>query len=609
MKLFVPLHCCRVLSQEYPSDITIQVGEATFNLHKLPLASRCGYIRKQVSGINGSKFTTHIDLTGMPGGSRAFELVTKFCYGENLEITEDNVAMLRCAAEHLEMTDDSNGGNLVGRAEAYLEAVALMSLAGAVTVLRKSEELLPVAEEVDLVGRCIDAIAHITCNNSQFSAALGSTAGGYNSVSVSKAVDAWWADELTSLRIDTFQRVLIAMKARGFKGIALGTLIMLYAQKSLRRLDMHGRDKKKMDPRQEHEKRVVLETIVSLLPKEKNSMSVSFLSMLLRAALHLDTTLACRLDLEKRMSSQLGQAVLDDLLIPSSSLDAGTTFDVDAVQRILAGYLEHESEAAQLDYNTDDDFISAASPPNDVGMVGRLMEAYLAEIASDANLPIDKFTGLAEMIPERARFNEDGMYRAIDIYLKAHPHLSEPERKKVCKAMDCQKLSREACAHAAQNDRLPVQTVVQVLYHEQRRLREAPTHAPSGASSFYGGESPPPSLPYKPTPSLMGRHARGGAAPAEEVSQLQRENDELKMELLRLKMRLRDPSAPLPPTGAAPPPSGRHSMPKKPGAGGGFMNNVSKKLGKLNPFVRHDAMGVPKVRTKPPKDRRHSIGW
>jgi hypothetical protein len=39
------------------------------------------------------------------------------------------------------------------------------------------------------------------------------------------------------------------------------------------------------------------------------------------------------------------------------------------------------------------------------------------------------------------------------------------------------------------------------------------------------------------------------------------------------------------------------------------MNNVSKKLGKLNPFVRHDAMGVPKVRTKPHKNRRHSIEW
>ena len=33
----VPVHCCRILSQEFPSDITIQVGEATFNLHKVNL--------------------------------------------------------------------------------------------------------------------------------------------------------------------------------------------------------------------------------------------------------------------------------------------------------------------------------------------------------------------------------------------------------------------------------------------------------------------------------------------------------------------------------------------------------------------------------------------
>lgn len=46
------------------------------------------------------------------------------------------------------------------------------------------------------------------------------------------------------------------------------------------------------------------------------------------------------------------------------------------------------------------------------------MESYLAEIATDPNLSIEKFIGLAELIPEQAKFNEDSMYRAIDIYLK-----------------------------------------------------------------------------------------------------------------------------------------------------------------------------------------------
>uniref|UniRef100_A0A0D3FF78 BTB domain-containing protein n=2 Tax=Oryza TaxID=4527 RepID=A0A0D3FF78_9ORYZ len=260
-----------ILSQELPSDITIKVDDAAFNLHKLPLASRCGYIKKQVSGVGGNK-ATHLEIAGMPGGSKSFELVVKFCYGVNFEITVDNVAMLRCAGEHLEMTEECRPGNLVGRTEAYLEEVALASLEGAVAVLRKAEELLPASEEkARLVARCIDAVASIVCGgDGQFSMSLGTPGGGggggYNGVgaAASREVDDWCADELTALRIDTFQRVMIAMKARGFKGIAMGTLIMLYAQKSLRRLDMHGRDRKKMGARQEHEKRVVLETIMRL---------------------------------------------------------------------------------------------------------------------------------------------------------------------------------------------------------------------------------------------------------------------------------------------------------------------------------------------------------
>lgn len=51
--------------------------------------------------------------------------------------------------------------------------------------------------------------------------------------------------------------------------------------------------------------------------------------------------------------------------------------------------------------------------------------------------------------------------------------LTEQECKKICKFIDCQKLSQEACNHAAQNDRLPVQMTVRVLYFEQVRLKNA----------------------------------------------------------------------------------------------------------------------------------------
>lgn len=55
--------------------------------------------------------------------------------------------------------------------------------------------------------------------------------------------------------------------------------------------------------------------------------------------------------------------------------------------------------------------------------------------------------------------------------LQAHPWLTESEREQICRLMNCQKLSLEASTHAAQNERLPLRMVVQVLFFEQLRLR------------------------------------------------------------------------------------------------------------------------------------------
>ncbi|XP_038902220.1 BTB/POZ domain-containing protein SR1IP1 isoform X2 [Benincasa hispida] len=587
-----------IFSQEIPSDVTVHVGEASFSLHKFPLVSKCGYIRKLVSESTDADLAT-VELPDCPGGSEAFELAAMFCYGINFEIGTENIAMLRCAAEYLEMTEEYAVGNLVGRTEAYINEVALKSLAGAVSVLHMSQSLLPTAEKVKLVSRCIDAIAFVACKDSQFSM-LGraSDIGHHNKgLTQPKPIVDWWAEDLTVLRIDIFQRVLVAMMSRGYKHYSLGPVLMLYAQKSLRGLqEVFGKGRKKIEPQQEHEKRVVLETIVSLLPREKNALSVSFLSMLLRAAIYLETTVACRLDLEKRLAAQLGQAVLDDLLIPSYAFTGDTLFDVDTVQRIMVNYLELEVDANQSGYTGNEEHVSSSS--GDFERVGKLMENYLAEIASDRNVSVSKFINLAELIPEQSRATEDGMYRALDIYLKAHPALSDMERKKVCSLMDCQKLSREACAHAAQNDRLPVQTVVQVLYYEQQRLRDVMNGSATGVEL--------PTVPAKL--SIYSAETAAAAHPvSDELSILRRENQDLKLELVKMKMKMREfekPSISSPQTNTQMPPTAeKPPLPKK-----SFMNSVSKRLGRLYPFVRADGVtSNSKGRVRPAKDRRHSI--
>lgn len=57
--------------------------------------------------------------------------------------------------------------------------------------------------------------------------------------------------------------------------------------------------------------------------------------------------------------------------------------------------------------------------------------------------------------------------------MKAHPTLTEHERKRLCRVMDCQKLSIDACMHAAQNERLPLRLVVQILFSEQVKISNA----------------------------------------------------------------------------------------------------------------------------------------
>uniref|UniRef100_M4F6U7 NPH3 domain-containing protein n=1 Tax=Brassica campestris TaxID=3711 RepID=M4F6U7_BRACM len=213
-------------------------------------------------------------------------------------------------------------------------------------------------------------------------------------------------------------------------------------------------------------------------------MSVSFLSMLLRAAIYLETTVACRLDLEKRMGLQLPQAVLDDLLIPSYSFTGEhSLFDTDTVQRILMNYLEFEVEGVRLSNNGVDLAVC---------VVLRVTLDAIFEEAYDVLVVQFHMASSCDLYRHSIPYVVVVVCLAVNSFF-AHPNMSDVERKKVCSLMDCQKLSREACAHAAQNDRLPVQTIVQVLYYEQQRLRGEVTN---------DSDSPAPPPP-QPTATVL----------------------------------------------------------------------------------------------------------
>ncbi|KAL0310103.1 UNVERIFIED_CONTAM: BTB/POZ domain-containing protein [Sesamum radiatum] len=508
-------------------DITIVVDGESFLLHKFPLVARNGKIRKLVADAKNASLSK-LELPNFPGGPEAFELAAKFCYGFNFEITTTNVAPLRCAADYLEMTEDYREENLVQRTETYLTQVVCQSLDKSVEVLSACESLLPLADEIGIPDTCISAIARNACRE-QLASGLSRLDCDSGSLELKDRCLEWWVEDLSVLGINFYHRVISAMGQSGVRTDSIVASLMHYAQTSLKGI---GKPQIWNPARAnpsigENGQKAIVESLVTLLPTEKSSsIPLNFLFGMTRVGIMVDATLACRLELERRIAYRLEMALLDDLLIPS--LQTGDSlFDVDTIHRILVHFLqrieeEEEEENEECGYESE----GMGSPSHGCLLkVGRLVDAYLAEIAPDPYLSLPKFIALIEVLPDYGRVIDDGLYRAIDIYLKAHPMLSEQECKKLCKYIDCQKLSQEACNHAAQNDRLPVHLVVRVLYFEQLRLKNA-----------LSGSCGDGLLSQKMSSGV----ASAAMSPRDTYACLRRENRELKLEISRMRVRLSD---------------------------------------------------------------------
>ncbi|KAJ0040604.1 hypothetical protein Pint_28179 [Pistacia integerrima] len=482
-----------------PSDIVIEVADMTFHLHKFPLMSKSRKLHQMITEQEtnlttnivreeetqteieeeAEEITFNISLPDFPGGSETFEMVAKFCYGVKMELSSSTVAPLRCAGEYLEMTDEYAEDNLISKTERYFSQAVFKSLKESIKALKSCEKVISLAESLNIIQRCIDSI--VSRASSADPALFGwpvTEGGGTSNQGLWNGIETGlrrkgaknseshsWFEDLSLLSLSLFKRLIYAMKEGDLSQEIIESCLMHYAKKYIPGLSRASRKPSSSSTiPSENEQRELLETVIANLPLEKSASATWFLFGLLRAANILNASESCRSALEKKIGSQLDQATLDDLLIPSYSYLNETLYDVNCVERILGYYLE----GLQIQQHQDD---TARSPP--LMLVGKLIDGYLSEIASDTNLKPDKFYNLAISLPDQARLFDDGLYRAVDVYLKAHPWLPEAEREKICGIMDCQKLTLEACTHAAQNERLPLRAVVQVLFFEQLQLRHA----------------------------------------------------------------------------------------------------------------------------------------
>ncbi|CAN6325631.1 unnamed protein product [Urochloa humidicola] len=544
-----------VSTQEVPADLTIRIADSIFPLHKAVMVPRCGYIRRAVAAATKDKepsAAVELDLSALPGGADAFEKAARYCYGANFEITPRNAVALRCAAAFLDMQPPA--ADLPGRVDDFLSQSGLRTLPSAVGVLRSCEgaTLLPAAEELGIARRAADAVALGICNEALFP--------------TPRSPPGWWAAELAALSPASFQKVVTALRCRRAAPEVIATASSAYAELALSEV--------LADPRadiRDKQRALLLESVVGALPSAADApIPAALVCRLLHAAVNTEASARTCRDLELRVAAVLDQATAGDLFGVALDAAGERVRNADTLRRVVAAFVEGQQQSAESHQlggrrsrrsSMSDGRAPSEEATTKMEKVVRMVDEVAAEMATEESLAISTFVGVLGAVSKEARACHDGVYRAVDIYLKTHPALDEIQREKVCSVMDPLRLSYQARLHASQNRRLPLQAVLSALYYDQLKLRSAITA---------GGEDDDGD-----TQSSAAGKAR---AQAMADASLARENEALRSELARMQAYVSGMQMQQQSKGSG------SSLPAGKKKAASFLGSVSRTLSRLNPF-------------------------
>ncbi|XP_061344381.1 BTB/POZ domain-containing protein At5g47800-like isoform X2 [Gastrolobium bilobum] len=461
----------RSLVSDIPPDLVIKINDNTYLLHKSPILPKSGLLQRLCSDSSDSEIVP-LELHDMPGGADAFELSAKFCYGISINISAHNLVPALCAAKLLQMNDSIEKGNFVGKLEAFFSSCILEGWKDSIVTLQTTDKLPEWSEKLGIIRKCIDSIIEkVLTPPPQVKWSYTYTRPGYARKQHHSVPKDWWTEDVSDLDIDLFRCIIMAIRATYVLPPQLiGEALHVYACKwlpGITKLKSSGSSVSQTEESKE-KNRKILETIVSMIPADRGSVSAGFLLRLLSISSHLGVSPVTRTELIKRASIQLEEATVSELLYTSTSSLDQNFYDIELVLAVLESFLKFWKR------------ISPGAVDNrhflrSIRNVGKLIDSYLQVVARDDNLPVSKFVTLAETVPAIGRLEHDDLYQAISIYLKVHPDLSKADKKRLCGILECQRLSPEVRAHAVKNEFLPLRTVVQLLYFEQEKGSKATT--------------------------------------------------------------------------------------------------------------------------------------
>ncbi|KAL6651813.1 hypothetical protein ACP70R_010738 [Stipagrostis hirtigluma subsp. patula] len=457
-------------------DLTVHInGHHTLHLHQSVMCAFSGRLRTMVKQekmkASSRKEALSVKLADFPGGADGFELVARFCYNNGrVPLCPSNLPLLHCAAVFLEMTEEVCACNLLAQAEAFVNGLYYWTWADVLTAVKSCEPFAAAADASGLLERFISALfskitaspetptaaaAVGTPNRSSSSCSSSPDTVGFGRSSSAKTPESmkpcagreWWFDDMTSLSPQTIEKVMRVLGCYGVenKNLILTRFLLHYLRAATRRPALC----------KEATLAGLADTAVhGVALVGGTAFSCRGLFWVLRIVSAVGLSKECRHKLERLMGLMLDQATLDDLLV---SGDDGGVYDVNLVMRLVRVFVSSEEEAD--------------APSQRMKKVGRLVDKYLGEISPDHGLKVSKFLAVAESLPDSARDCYDGVYRALDIYLESHPALSLDERTALCRCLNYEKLTLEACKDLAKNRRIPPGVAVQALASQQSKLQ------------------------------------------------------------------------------------------------------------------------------------------
>ncbi|XP_059661953.1 BTB/POZ domain-containing protein At3g22104 isoform X2 [Cornus florida] len=383
--------------------------------------------------------------------------MTKFCYNNaKIEINPFNLSLLYCIAHFMEMDKSISGTvNLFEQTEKSLKEIRYWTWSELLVALKQCQELLPVSNSLGILQKCLDSlVGRLALSNEtspcpstsspdssglRFSCDTRSTESFKNSFFRTT----WWFEDLVTLHPDLIEMVIKSLVSRKFDHSIISRFLFYY-------------QKSRFITATSDEKCKITEAVIDMLYSlDQATVSYKNLFGILRVALTLNIRKCCRNNLESMIGSQMDQATLDNLLVPSP-IRTNYLYDVNLVLRLLRSFLDRGICPVPLVRSKK---------------VASLMDLYIAEVAPDPNLKPSKFLALISVLPDSARDTYDGIYHAMDMYLEVHSGLSEEEKMNICCGLNYKKLSSEVCSHLARNTKFPSKSAVQALVSQQSVLK------------------------------------------------------------------------------------------------------------------------------------------